>query len=767
MSNTIYIDCNRTNSQHPTASNNEWHYKLNTELLLPKGTSVQVQESFVNKKGINGGSIEIDEDIIEEITYAFYITEQPHFLPVADSGADPKIPWYRSTLCCDTDTFRGNFDETLDPQNEIERVVKGYWLRTGANYLTTATPASYNGIHKTPDYTAFGGCSQVLPQVRVVADATADGGQRIEPIIKTLVFSVPKGVYGVGELSQLIEDQFNGVKYYDEALNKIVELDSTTRRRNDEQLYNTDDAFDGQIYNKPFCDLTASVQRSFSTSTDVLPNNDEIFLCGADYNDLMIFLRDKANSTGDPLANHTFDLRWMKGNPADNGARLADPTNKKIRPFYCLRTNYDDGVNSTTFPANTGHVVDPDNTLSEYWLYQYTSVDYNFTRRLVGTTNFTIKYDTEKNGYSINGLHNVMRASSHDRFGSKIISAGQPVINFKKCRRGAFQDHTWNDTPAKKASKAKTFGALNTPETRNMGVMILNWGSRTTAKYKSNKKEIKTPQCARFGDWFDTTQNRNDAWKKTIWYRLGFDYDQLNDVSTHTNLQYNKQVYTDYGFTTNVPLTNDIIPTTSTLSNPNEFKPDLPDGHKPPANAVFDDGLQMYNVSAYAMPFSPFQPAQGQIIQGIYANSLFAECATYPTIIADVGGVVAKRLPNLTKHPYFIITSDICNNYKDNVKKGDVLPILGVVPKTSLSNQDFISSQNRIVQVLSQDQVINKIHIKILNPDLTAPILEENSSIILKLDLPNKTPLSILEQDPQNKKEVKQIITEQNEIVGN
>ena len=777
MSNTIYIDCNRANSQHTTATNNEWHYKLNTELLLPKGTSVQVQESFVNKKGINGGSIEIDEDIIEEITYTFYITENPHFLPVADGGADPHIPWFRSTLCCDTDTFRGNFDETLDPENEIDRIVKGYWLRTGQDpavppatqptyYKTTATPASYNGVHKTPDFTSFGGCSQVLPQVRFVADIGADGGQRIEPIIRTLTFSIPKGVYGVGELSQLIQDQFNGVKYYDEVSNKIIEIDSTTRRRNDEESYNTAGAYDGQIFNKPFCDLTSSVGRSYSTSRDTPIENDEAFLCGADYNDLMVFLRDTAISTGDPLANHTFDLQWMKGNPVDDVARTADPTNKKIRPFYCLRTNYDDGTNNPRYLTNTDHVVDPNNTLSEYWLYQY-DADYAFTKRLIGTTNFSIKYDTEKNGYSLNGLHNVMRASSHDRFGSKIISAGQPVINFKKCRRGAFQDHTWNSNPAKKASKMKVFGALNTPETRDMGIMILNWGSKTTAKYRTNKKDIKTPQCARFGDWFDTVQTRDEAWKKTIWYRLGFDYNQLNDVSTHTNLQYNKQVYTDYGFTTNVPLTNDIIPTTSTLSNPNEFKPELPDGHKPPANAVFDDGLQIYNVCSYAMPYSPFQPAGGGIIQGIYANSLFTECATYPTIIADVGGVVAKRLPNLTKHPYYLITSDICNNYKDNVKRGDVMPLLGVVAKTSLSNQDFISSQNRIVQVLSQDQVINKIHIKILNPDLTAPSLEENSSIIIKLDLPNKTPLSILEDDPQNKQEVQQIISQQNQLVGN
>ena len=115
-----------------------------------------------------------------------------------------------------------------------------------------------------------------------------------------------------------------------------------------------------------------------------------------------------------------------------------------------------------------------------------------------------------------------------------------------------------------------------------------------------------------------------------------------------------------------------------------------------------------------------------------------------PTIISDVGGIVGARLPTLSTHPYYLITSDICDNYKDNVRKGDVLPLLGVVPKSSLSNQDFITSQNDIVQVLSQDKVLNKIHLKILNPDLTAPELDENSSVVLKIVVPNRTPSSLL-----------------------
>ena len=145
---------------------------------------------------------------------------------------------------------------------------------------------------------------------------------------------------------------------------------------------------------------------------------------------------------------------------------------------------------------------------------------------------------------------------------------------------------------------------------------------------------------------------------------------------------------------------------------------------------------------------------------------MYAETASYPTIIADVGGVVGRRLPSLSKHPYFLITSDLCDNYKDNVKKGDVLPLLGVVAKTSLSNQDFITAENQINQVLSQDKVVNKIHMRILNPDLTNPDLDENSSVVLKITLPNKTPLSLLQNDPTKKQEVQAIMQAQESAVG-
>lgn len=774
MSNTFYVDCNRQNSQYSTEQNNEWTYKLNTEQLLPKGTQIQIQNSFLNKKGINGGSVEIDEDILEEVVFAFYITEQAHMNPVAQY-TDIDDAWFRPTLCCSTNTFRGNFRAPITG-TDVGQVVYGESVI--GDPMTN--PANYNGTCKTPDFQSYGGCGQMLGHCQWYYDHTSDIWH-IEPETRSIKIFIPKGVYGIGELGQLVEDQFNGVVYYDENTKKIVDRNNTEYRKDNFSTYADEDLFDGQIYNRPFLQKINVVSRSWQTDLDppnAIPTDNtrsrgcDSFLNADDYTVLMEYMRDTAN-TSKTYWDDGFSWNWMRGNPTDDPTRTE---HQPIRPFYMLKQNFDDGANLSGSAISGDRQPDDDNTKAEYWLYGYNSEDLNYKQRLIGTTNFSFKYDSEKNGFSVNGLHNAVRSPSHDRFGTRIESSGQPVINFKKIRRGGLMSGNWRGDANKETERMKVIGALNNPETRDMGVQIINWASTTSKRTKTTQKAIYTENCARFQDWYEDIDDAKNAWKNTIWARLGFEYEQLN-TPVGSNLIYNKGVYDDYGFSTNASFTNDIVPTVSTLANPANFMPPAlptPSGytppdkkHTPPADlGTRINGVQMFNTMNYAMPFSGVGQANTNM-SGMYSNSLFMETATYPTIIADVGGVVANRLPTLTLHPYYLITTDLCDNYKDNVKKGDVLPLIGVVPKTSLSNQDFITAENQIVQVLSQDKIVNKIHIKILNPDLTAPQLEENSAVVMKITVPNKTPLALLEQEPNAKKLVPQIVAEQNASVGN
>lgn len=776
MSNTYYVDCNRTNSQYKNDNNNEWTYKLNTEMLLPKGTNIEVQNSFINKQGINGGSVEIDKDILEELQYNFYITEQPHMTPVNQHNDDANS-WFRPTLACDPLTFRGNFFVINGEQVES--------ISRGDDFAESKIPSSdyFGNKLNSPDFAWYGGSGAILPHCKWIYDGVAND-YFIMPVVKKMSIFIPKGVYGIGQLAQLIEDQFNGVRQYNPTTKRLVDQEDT-RSRMDTTEYNGNfksiDRFNGQLYNRPLFTQVDAMPRYYNTSRDkpskTLPQNDgegcDTFLSPDIYETMMSYLRDfdsntKSYGNSGFKAPFNFDgqgekaFYWSNMNGFQQDNNLKQP--QTVMPFYMFNQVIDLGVSGADGIA---HNKDPDTVLA-YNLYEYDQISdaTPTTNRLIGTSNFSFKYDSEKNGFSINGLHNVMRGPSHDRYGSKVEASGQPVINFKKMRSDGLVNIGWLNTDESKEARAKIIGCLNQPETRDNGIMIQNF-ARTTAKRMATRTEpIKNEDAMRFSDYFTDIVDAKKAWETTIWFRLGFDYEQLNLPNGTSNIYDGPNPVKDYGFTTDSALTNDIIPTVSTLSNPLSFKADG-GGDSTPSTA----GFQIFNNLNYATPKGCVYAPKGgstQGLQGAYANSMLLSCAMYPTIISDVGGVIANKLPQLSTHGYYLLTCDILDNYKDNVKKGDVFPLLGIIPKSSLSNQDFITNQqDSIIQVISQDKIINKIHCKVLNPDLTAPDLEENSSVIIKITVPNSTPLSILEQMPNSNKLIKEIIAQQNAQVGN
>ena len=98
--------------------------------------------------------------------------------------------------------------------------------------------------------------------------------------------------------------------------------------------------------------------------------------------------------------------------------------------------------------------------------------------------------------------------------------------------------------------------------------------------------------------------------------------------------------------------------------------------------------------------------------------------------------LIARNLPILSVYGYYLISSDIVPQHDDIVGKGSPLPLLGIVPKSSLSNQDFIYTDNEIVHTLANPITLNKIRVSVLNPDLTLPELNDNSSVIFKITQP-------------------------------
>jgi len=90
-----------------------------------------------------------------------------------------------------------------------------------------------------------------------------------------------------------------------------------------------------------------------------------------------------------------------------------------------------------------------------------------------------------------------------------------------------------------------------------------------------------------------------------------------------------------------------------------------------------------------------------------------------------------------------LVLSDIVNE-NDQAGKMQELGILDIIPKSSLSNQDFIANTNNLVHILSNPKSVNEIIINIVNPDLTDIPLEPNSSILIKIIKPLEKPTILM-----------------------
>jgi hypothetical protein len=295
--------------------------------------------------------------------------------------------------------------------------------------------------------------------------------------------------------------------------------------------------------------------------------------------------------------------------------------------------------------------------------------------------------------------------------------------------------------------------------TRLGGIIIHNF-AYSTAKRLGTKKGILDSDLVKnkykFKEFFNTELEAKNAWKTTIWSRLGFSYEQLNDDGNFENIKYyNNSTSTRLpGITTNTYLDNSIIQQISSLICDSSFSapPTIDPKTKKPTNDLVKVALTSGQLRSFTLADANNTSDLVTIDSvGLYTGSIYNQCIMIP-IEAAGRPISARNLPILSKVGYYLITSDILDGYNDIVKNGDPLALLGVVAKSSLSNQDFIYSSQDIVNTITQEKIINKIKIRFLNPDLTTPDLESNSSVILRIDLPiQETSGQLLIQEEEEK----------------
>jgi len=813
MADILYIDCNRLNSIKSDSNTNEWEFKLMDEaLVMPAGTQVSVQESFINKKGISGSTIEIDEPITTTIHYTYYITHSPHFMPQADT---------RGGLGS-FDAFEPSCQDVVDSS-----VILGLREKTW-NGAPNITPTN-DLPDSASQFFMVGGMEKPLMGVKITRYNDRSGGQSwpgdrgtITPMIGKTKIHIPKGSYSVQEIAQLVEDQLNGnlvnvenddleTDFIQEKINNgtyigTLENDRSvirstmirvgSRNITDQQghyrtymnnhvrwrtaLEQSPGAGNGDprpIFKVPFfgekvpddADILAN-GGGFVSAANAVPDTDVI-------GGFKPVFFTKAFDFNNCLQTHRRITEWNNGDFTPVNRITGTPPAPEKIPFYIKRSSawsYSDicsainnepagfdgakcppgrnNVNSERNPIPLYHLFSTDDKLTDRDFRQY-SYNTGYFGAYIGATNIKFQWDSERSAFTLNNLHQPYRFMSHDNFGNNIQEAGQEGVLLKR-----FNDKSLRD-PATDTFKFD-YPALRDyqkPQERISGIAIFNWDMET-ARREGDIDYRDATQWAQgqeqqdmwqFEDFFTDRSKAQIAWKKTLWHKLGFKYDQLqkpdnweagNFVSDP--LDNGRRVY---GKTTRANITSSMIPTCSTTFNIMEA--DMGDNtqQRPRVFANFDLGTAQddQNTQSQVNPFP-------QLIGGNSGNNTFDNTLQYFSspytkittcpILTQGKEILAGDLPTLSEEGYYLITSNIIDGYKDRVKRGTPIPLLGVAPISNLSSQDFIQTRNQMVHTIQNEMIINSIKIKILTPDLKNPVLQENSSVILKIVRPLSVP---------------------------
>ena len=652
MSKQVYVDCNRANCDDKDSdTSNIWTYKLSQELLLNPGTQVSISQSFINQKGINGASIEIEKDFVEQMNFYFYVTDTLHPIPKKSAQA----PLFQN--CFKTFRYEKMLSITADPVTAGE--LAGADLFGGSNTpFVLYKPVNIGG-------TVF-----------------------IEPVVGRKRFAVKKGIYGINQLTDLINDQINGMRDLDGNHTQPFE------DRMLEGIYagNLADGGSGlTTLITPYSEY--NVRTSASILTDAIITgltSGHVFIPIDRHRAL---LESNKNLDGEPRLN------WNLYNSDDA---------VKGGPFGILLDN------QTVAPAGDADVLNYNLGIKKY---------------AIGTTEFKIDYNSVNNGYSLNQLHQSYRIPTLDRKSNQNQNEGQTAILTRSPSSNALDRED-------DATQTKIYSTLSTPISRYGGVIVHNFSALKSVEDSNRPDTRQNNSYNTYNELFNNNEKAKKTWKKTLWNRLGFSYEQLNDTS-----QFERFKFYDRDFDSTLHLggiTTDALIDIGSY-NPLSCKP------TPFVMAHHKTNDTMGSFSSYS--FIPSNtPKIGVEVTYADNNNVTSydgspySSSTVVNVLTSGRPLIAANLPALSTHGYYLITSNCVPNYNDIWGKGTPLPLLGVVPKSSLSNQDFIESTNDIINTITNPIVINSIKINILNPDLTNPILAENSSVIIKFEIPEVEP---------------------------
>ncbi len=407
-----------------------------------------------------------------------------------------------------------------------------------------------------------------------------------------------------------------------------------------------------------------------------------------------------------------------------------------------------------------------------------TDTDYDPARQgyYIGTPEFNLSYDSSSSSYVVDNLHQSWRIPDYDNYGNEIENGGETAVLLRRlCDFAKGQDAIYRCEPASsnvrpniESLAEELVDCLEQPKQREGGIAVFNWATLAAREY--GDKDWTNPDVynqdmtdlLEWEDYFTTKTKAKEAWKKTLWGRIGFRYEQLQDRDFYEQNKYYDRPIDDKvrvrGATTRADVDMGAAPSVATAYNPS-VKPKIPNRPTDPIAPRTYDNLDINTTAQREGTDDVWIPygSGTNLNYGIqykdtgdykikhYTNTAsyfgsFWKYSTAAIVLAKGRPIRAYDLPTLSQQGYYIITADILDQHEDSVKKGRNMPLLGVVPLSGEATNDFLNAVEPLTHLISQEKVVNSIKFKVLYPNLMNPEIDDNSSVILKIVRPIQPP---------------------------
>jgi len=210
-------------------------------------------------------------------------------------------------------------------------------------------------------------------------------------------------------------------------------------------------------------------------------------------------------------------------------------------------------------------------------------------------------------------------------------------------------------------------------------------------------------------------------WSQSLWELMGFTYEQLHNVGSRLNR------FNDREITTSTPTTNALVKSEDLRNFVTGGLSGIPTFNSLEVPYPF----WRYNISGSTSENIDFQK------ETLIDYEAFPGQQHYPAITqgqVTSTSIVAKNLPRKMLSPIYLIKSDLLNpTYVGGRDGSSILPIIGVVDKSSGYGDYYTGATNSTVFQNTIPRTIQNITTSIVEPDGTPSRVDDGSVVIYKI----------------------------------